>query len=677
MIEYIHKRAAYIFPDDAVIYLNGSKLSVEIGGKKIANLSKYLSGGQITNDKGQMTNNDGNQRTTHSAQRLRNDDRENARQQLSTPTSASHFSLLTSHFKIGLPITGSGAQLAREYQAVADYFESHSEFDFLHFDYVTSHELALCTFFKSADMVRADNIIQDIYKELPYLLNIFKRPLIHLREADVVMPVDAVKRVNHDTVRYLARHTEDAESIKGSTVKPAHLLTRIYEDDFSIYENVVFRDLVDKFLIFLKRRIYYLTEILDMFRELIRIDAITRLNHPKYYLAIGKLYVGFSKLDNSSEIVEMLDSTNYLYKQFSQNRTRDVYAKNAKVKPISGEIKRTNILTMHKDYKHVYSLHQKFNKKILEAQAGGTAEEQYKSRRSYGRFCELITLFSASNFNLSCNPRDAIYQNGRTGASFSNENWKVSVAGEYNAALDFDVISVAVTHNEGSFKFLIIPMSYYIAYDKKQLYEHIVGRLYASGAVYDKYVFFEPFLFDNNSMNNYSVKMTVRNTDLFYAVLPISVSEINSFRRIQKLLFEGMVRSRRNHTSCAFCGSNEIVPASAQRTTRNAQFMVGANTSGKMKNETGKAGGAPQLLNSICEKCRTAITTIRCNACRKRFTATYIAAKSKRAKKETDEVFLKDLSDFYRQEKQYAFRNIVNMSGGDFVCPHCGGLNRV
>lgn len=599
-VEFLYKKSLYIFPEKAKIFLNGNKLLVEFPNKKITNISMYLSNTNIKR-----------------------------------PYNCT----------LGFPITDIGSQLEKDYQAIVEYFDKNPKLDFLSFEYATSHELALCTFFKSMDLVNASNLMQDLRKEMPYLVNIFRRPLIHLKEIDVIQPTDTVKRVNHNTMKYLSRHAETWKNIEDSAIIPAKLLTRVYDDDYSIYENIVFRDLIDKSLTFLRKRIYYLTELFDIFNDSIQLDAITRFNHQNYYLAMGKLYVGFSKMKDSSELLAMLENAKYLYKQLNTYKTRAVYTKNANIKPINSEIKRTNILGMHKDYKHVYSLYQKFNKQAFESQAFGTFLMQDKSQSSYELFCQMLVLFAASNFNLSCKSNDTIYENKKLNACFKYKDWSLHVYNQYNAVLNFDTIIIDVTHNNKSIKFLIIPMSYYIAQDKKMHYEHIIKTLYYGGNIYDKYVFLEPFDLDKNSLSNYSLKCSIADVNLYYAVLPVSISEINSFRRIQKLLFECMVRTNNNYDICAFCGEN----------------LVKANNT------------------YLCCKCRTAVKNVTCEHCQKNFTATYIDIKNKNKnrKKATEEDFSKDLPDFYKQEKQYLFRDIVNINENNFVCPHCGGGNKI
>lgn len=593
-IEFLHKKAVYLFPAKSKIFLAGDKLSVEIDNKKVSDISDYLS-------------------------------------------AKSNLKKLYP-YKIGLPVTEQGSLLLKEYQAVASYIDSHPVLDFLQFEYATGRDLALCTFFKSADSVQAEAFIREIKKELPYLINIFKRPLIHLKETDIVQPVDAVKRVNHNTIRHLSKHSENWKKIEGDEITPAKLLTRVYDDDYGIYENIVFRNLIDGLLSFLRKRIFYLSEILSSFKESIQLDAVHRLNHSEYYLAIGKLYVSFSKMENTSEVLEMLENTRQLYKQIRQYTVRDVYTKNSRVKTEIGTIKRTNILSMHKDYKHVYSLYQKANKRFLDSQKTGDFLTQTEAQKDYGLFCGLLALFAVSNFNMSCNTAGAVFESGAINASFSFKGWTVSVSTEYNPILDFDTVALRISSESSSCSFLLIPTTYYLSRDKNTQYENIIERLYFGGHDYDKYVFLEPFDFYGDSVYSYSIRYPLPEKDLHYAVLPVSVSDHNSFRRLQRLLLEGMTLTEKDRKVCAFCGEE-----------------LHTEPDGKY----------------ICRKCRTAIRDISC-PCGKSFTATYFDVKKQKPRNEPEGDFKSGLSDFYRDEKENLFRNITAINKSNFICPHCG-----
>ena len=588
-IDYFHKKTKYTFPEGTRVFLSGKRLLVEINGTKTRNLNKYI-----------VKNNN----------------------------------TINIYNRIGLPITGPGSAIAEEYEGIAEFFNNHDSFNFLDFEYATSHELVLCTFFKPMDFIWMKDLIQDVQKHLPYLVNIFRRPYIHLKETETLQSVDTAMRINHKTINHLSKHSENWKSIdmRNGSIEPDKLLTKIYIDDYSIYENVVFFNLINNISSFLIKTIYYLTEILETFNESIKLDAVNRFNHQMYYLAIGKLYVGFYNMENTSEVNAVLESAKQLYKQINQYKVRDVYTKNLKAKPINGEIKKTNLFSMHKDYKHVYYLSQKYKKKSLNNNDNGSYFLQYQSQDSYELFCQMLVLFSISNFNFISYSLEDIYVDGKVKAKFDFKNWKLTVNTKYSIILGLNTISINIKYIDKSIDYLFIPMSYYLAEDRKQQYENIIKRLYDTGEVYDKYLFFEPSDYDDNALKSYSIKYD----NLYYAILPISISEINAFRRIQKVILELMILSNEQNDICAFCGE-------------------------KMHMESDG--------HYVCKKCRTVIKEIYCEHCDTNFKASYFDVKKKR---KSGIETLDGLSDFYKQERQYYFRNIVTITKNGYLCPYCG-----
>jgi len=545
--------------------------------------------------------------------------------------------------KAGLPITDVGSRLHAQYTAIAKFIKANSQMSFINFDYTTSRDLILCTFFQSADLDSINITLKEIRRVLPHLINIFNSPVIHLTDDEVVLPLDTVKRVNHKSIRHLALRADDWRNIdvRGG-VMPKRLLTKVPEDDFSIYENVVFYHLIEKILKYLRRRIYRLSEILETLSEGIKLEDFGKTNHAMYYLAIGKLYVGFHKHDND-QISDTLENLTKLYRQISLYKTCEVHAKNTDAKSIIGGIKKTNIFSMHKDYKHVYTLYRAMDKRINVPALAGVPAEQTKSQRYYEKFCQLLTLFAITHFNFEPHLFENVLEDGKADASLKFKNWTVSISVKREDAMDCNLIDLTVMYKKKNVRYVLIPISYYVRKGKRGKYEKIISELLDASSVYDKYIFLEPFDLDGNAQNDYSMRFLAGKKKAYYAILPVSISDANSFRRIQNILLECMTRTAWKSGICAFCG--------------------------EVLNEVEK--------KLLCHKCRTAIQNINCVNCNKKFMSSYFDAPKTRSQK-TDAVdCVKFLSEFLRQEIRHKFRNTTKIKGKSFICPHCDGENKI
>jgi len=556
--------------------------------------------------------------------------------------------------KMGLPITEAGSRLYTKYKNVAKYLRANPEMAFINFEYATSSDLNLCTFFQSAELTAINKASEEIKRYLPFLINIFTKPVIHLKDNEVVLPVDAVKRVNHQTISHLAVHSEDWKAADARDVTPKRLLTRESVDDYGIYENVVFFNLIEKILHYLRKHIYHLTEILDTLKAAVNFGDFGKLNHSMYYLAIGKLHVGFYKHDNSAEIAATLDDISKLYRLISSYKTRNVYAKNIHAKPIIGELKKTNILTMHKDYRHVYTLYQSMSMRSMVAVKPGRTADQTRSQRYYEQFCQSLTLFAIAHFNFKPDTSNIVYKKGKAAAQFKFKRWTVTVSVKRKDNLGCNIIDLETTYRKNTVKYALIPISHYVSKGKRSEYEErLVKRMMKSKVPYDKYIFLEPYDYDHDTESpyDYSIRFLAGKKDsvkeTHYAILPASITDVNSFRRIQRVLYESMTRASKGRELCAFCGE----PLSAD----NEQKLS-------------------------CSKCRTVVYNIDCVNCNEKFSATYFdtppnAVNPQRAFEGSE--YVKHMPEFFRQEIEHRFRNITKVKGNDPVCPHCDAENEI
>jgi len=556
--------------------------------------------------------------------------------------------------KMGLPITEAGSRLYTKYKDVAKYLRANPEMAFINFEYATGSDLNLCTFFQSAELTAINKVSEEIKRYLPFLINIFTKPVIHLKDNEVVLPVDAVKRVNHQTINHLAVHSEDWKKADARDVTPKRLLTRESVDDYGIYENVVFFNLIEKILNYLRKHIFHLTEVLDTLKAAVNFGDFGKLNHSMYYLAIGKLHVGFYKHDNSSEIAETLEDITKLYRLISSYKTRNVYAKNIHAKPIIGELKKTNILTMHKDYKHVYTLYQYMSARLIVAVKPGRTADQTRSQRYYEQFCQSLVLFAITHFNFKPDTSNIVYKKGKASAQFKFKRWTVTVSVKRKDTLGCNIIDLETTYRKNSVRYAIIPVSHYVSKNKRSEYEErLVKRLMKTKIPYDKFIFLEPYDYDHDTESpyDYSIRFLAgkpgAQKETHYAILPASITDVNSFRRIQRVLYESMTQTSKGRELCAFCGE-------------------ALSVSGKNEHKLS------------CQKCRTNVYSVDCVNCKERFYTTYFDAPPNALQRNFDNAeYVKHMPEFFRQEIEHRFRNITKIKGDDPVCSHCDAENEL
>jgi len=419
--------------------------------------------------------------------------------------------------KLQLPVTPQGCGIFEQYNGIFDFSQKHPKISADQFNKALNNDLVLCSFFEGCDIDSIDSVINQISKAMPYLIEVFRRPVTHLIELETVVPVDTAKHITAKTVRHLMSHSENWECIKNGRITPKNVLTKTYDDDYGIYENLVFKNLIDRILKLLKKQLHNLSLATRIYNEAVNIDAFSRINHEQYYRAVGLLYSGFFNNFKEAETGGTIRKIKQMLSLLSKYLSHPVYKKNANAKPISKDIKQTNILLMHKDYKHINWLWKELGAGEDECEIDETM--QIKGQRAYEKFCEYLMVFAVSNFN------------------FDDENkfnkWTVGIKNKKLGFVDINALELVVKHKRTKVKYLIVPNSYFLGKIRTKTYNTIREK----AEDYDKIIFCEPFDIDEGD-----------------GVLPISLIDIDSFRYFQKLLLEGMIAADKDRNICAFCG---------------------------------------------------------------------------------------------------------------------------
>ena len=164
----------------------------------------------------------------------------------------------------------------------------------MQFDYAVVHGLTLFMIEPDFSFDVLEDKINAILAVLPAVKRIFAQPCIHLKEQDVILPTESVRIINNNTVQHISSHSELWTDVKKDEIKPSRLLTRTYEDNYGIYENLVFCQTVDEILAFSRIYTRFFKELIYT-NQTIEINLLERVNHLNYFLALGKLHIGYSR----------------------------------------------------------------------------------------------------------------------------------------------------------------------------------------------------------------------------------------------------------------------------------------------------------------------------------------------------------------------------------------------
>lgn len=496
-------------------------------------------------------------------------------------------------------------KLIESYEYLLPFIQKFKKMTYLQFDYAVMHDLTLFRIDPNFSFEELEKDINVILNVLPAIKNIFAKPFIHLKDQSVILPTEAVRRINNTTIQHISSHSELWTDLTEEGIKPSRLLTRVYADDYGIYENLVFCQTINHILSFTRDNIHLLKDLIFT-NQTIEVNILERVNHLNYFLALGKLHTGYSRnFDLYYGIAEQnLNKLMYILNTIQPRLKRPVYKNNQK-KMKSIQVRKTNLLAMHKDYHQIFKIAKYFENHKIAQEKEVSLKDIEVLQKEYSMYCIWLFIFSISHFNFSCSEEKEI-NFSRLNMQFECNDWTIQLKSK---TLFNHTIIVMQIKKDISYQIICIPT---IIKDTATLEANIKEALVA-----DEYHIFSPFEEKR---------------------IPIQVTDIESFRRIQQILFRGMIYADKQKEQCPFCQKPLI----------------------QVEDEH-----APRLLYE-CRSCRTRIVETTCPTMNKSYTYTEISGLHKQSVKKDSWLYAR------KKEAQMYFRNITDITDElDTICPHC------
>lgn len=493
------------------------------------------------------------------------------------------------------------------YKELYSYVNEHEKMSLSEFDSVAVKDVCLFNMPNNEQLSQIEATLDQIIKALPSFKRIFSRPIIRLKDEHHIVPVESVKVIDNRSLTHIASRCEMWEDVTKDGIKPRKLLTIEHVETYSIYENIAFAYAVDSIFEYISKALACIKDIAYSFKN-IHFNMLDRTYHKQYFLAIGKLYLEYVSTNISqSSCLRCIDKMVYIDKTLRQKLKSPVY-QHCRQKSYSIKLKRTNIFRSHKDYKEVHKILKLLNAsdaKSQETEQGGSA-----SSPEYKAFCKLLTIFAINHFNYEI-PKDALVDLSSFSLSGSFSDWNLNVQFIEDTTADALVFK---TKKDAEFVTCLI-FCKAESLSKEKLND-LKKRIPAS-----EYYFCRPNAFgDANSLS-------------------LNIYDIDSFSRIQQILFRGMILSDKEHNRCAFCGG--LMSKSDNTFT--------------------------------CSRCLSEITENVCPETGKIYFVSDISGRKSNAKNEaqTESERRKFLHDRL-SEAQLHFRNITPITkSAEPVCPHC------
>ncbi len=508
-------------------------------------------------------------------------------------------------------------ELISSYDSIKRFCQEYNKINYIEFDYYTVNKVNLFAIIENFDFNLVDEAIEKMVNAIGPIKRIFSKPIIHLKDMDEILPVESVRVVNNETIIHASIHSELWENITSdNNIKPRKLLTRNNQDDYQIYENQVFTYTINIMLAFLKDNIKIYKEFMYNNRNL-NFDLLDRLDHINYYLAIGKLHTGYIRnLEKYYSLINRaINRMQYIYNILKSRLNRPVYKMNKNI--ISNKkivLRKTNILKMHKDYHQIYNLITFLNDNNISNYYDNNEEiNENESNRfldSYFYFLEVISIFSIGHFNFQiCH--DSLIDFDNLNLKFKYKCWDLYLTKKNIENIDF--LEITLSANK-IYKVLLFPS---IKNDKNDMYNNILKITNAN-----EYYICSPDCWENS--------------------VYVSITNVDSFRRIQQIVLKMMVYSDESMSVCPFCGDVLV----------------------KDENEY------------VCSTCKTVIGNLECTEYKKDYRYTEI--KDYKQFVEIKKLVTNDYNDGFDIEGLMHFRNITKIDEHmNIICPYCNKSHNI
>ena len=398
------------------------------------------------------------------------------------------------------------------YNAFGDFVASHQLY-LSELDYYISQKLNLYAVYEQLDFTEIRVATDKMKACMPAIGRIFGKPIIHLIEEEDVLPVESIRYINSKAITHIASHSELWADVTEDGIQPRKLLSRSYIDNYSIYENVVFANTIDLLLAYVRNKFKVLDDLMFSMKTH-NVNVLDRSNHFNYYLALGKLHKGYIRNYNVylEEANSLKSQLLRFYHKVSSRLYKKVYRLNSDKRITS--LHKTNILAMDKDYRKIYQLY-----KFLDGYKSADFKKWLSfDNPNYFLYCEILSVFAIQHFGFDGEPR-AKLDFYALNLDFTNKVYRLNVKtltdGENRALL-------LTFENDRLYRILLYPLCKYV---KKPV---------AGGETdVDEVIFLSPLPANNARL--------------------VSITELDSFRRLQQILLKGMIMSTERFEICPFC----------------------------------------------------------------------------------------------------------------------------
>ena len=233
-----------------------------------------------------------------------------------------------------------------------------------------------------------ESMIQRIAETVPMIMDICSHPKKSLRVDEAILDVNLVKRINSNTMKQLASHSEHWKTKRLDGLIPSRLNADTFEEDINIYENLFFRMAVSDILEYVTNQIRGLEKTIKSLEKGLNWEKYSKvLNDKRRQQILMKLIPNYAKdkeNEKGNRYRELLNKWAKLGMQLS-NVKASIFFRSISKRSVSRNIHTTNILKNDSRYNALFRLWNdiQMNNAKEKLEFKGLAEKLSKNKSSY------------------------------------------------------------------------------------------------------------------------------------------------------------------------------------------------------------------------------------------------------------------------------------------------------
>lgn len=289
------------------------------------------------------------------------------------------------------------------------------------------------------ELIDVEKDLSDVLR-LGHLHSISDRPRQDLRYEEVIAPISRARRLGTSALSHLASHSDCWQQRTLSGVKPSKILARFSEDDYAIYENRLYKRLIDRLERHLSRRIARISGVNSRLEDALEFQN-SESTHYRLNQDICRLW-GESYLDDSTGI--QLETGRLAFKTLTDQlrsirglKQRGLYTLVQRAAGVPDQVHRTNILNHDPHYRHLPSIWEKLRNDRDEQRLRPEARlaREVRLQSAYTDYVGLVLRRALERFNLIALGQDS-YQFDWCQKPYQlvrrNQDWHLSSTGGHS-----------------------------------------------------------------------------------------------------------------------------------------------------------------------------------------------------------------------------------------------------